>query len=261
MEEKRFWVYFLGVGNALMNEPGIFHSNMIVGGPKKQEHNLFIDCGTDFPHSLRNAHMDYKDVKNLYISHLHGDHCGGLEWLGFITHFSENTEAPKLYVADSDIKKLEQMLKVSMGASADMKNFGMEAYFDVIPYYDKNPFEIGDITYTPIKTLHIDEGYGKMYSHALFIESPHGSALITTDTQFNSRLFMDYYRKADLIFHDCSTSPYKYSAHAHISELQKLPAWIKEKMILYHYSPDYNPLTAEGFKDYARQNIYYYFGK
>lgn len=256
MKEKKLWVYFLGVGNALMNENGIFQSNLIVGDSQKPSDILFVDCGTDFSRSLKTAKIDYKDVKNIYISHLHEDHCGGLEWLGFITHFSENVEAPKLYVAGSDMEKLEQKLKISMGASANMKDFGLGAYFDVIPYFDKNPFKIGGVSYTPIKTLHVDEGYGKMYSHALFVESPKGSVLITTDTQFNPKLFMGYYEKADIIFHDCSTTPVKHSAHPHISDLQNLPDRIKNKMVLYHYSSD-NPPLEEMFMRYAMQDVTY----
>jgi len=261
MEEKRFWVFFLGVGNALANDPGIFNSNMIIGNPKKAKKALFVDCGIDFPHSLKNAFMGYRDVKNLYISHLHADHFGGLEWLGFSSYFDKEAEIPKLYVADTDMKKLENILKVSMGPSANMRSFGLGVYFDIIPYYDKTPFKIDDMSYTPLKTLHVDEGYGKMYSHALFVENMHGSALITTDTQFNPKLFMDYYKKADVIFHDCSTFPHKHPVHPHLSELKTLPSFIKEKMILYHYSIGHLPLVTPEFKGFAEQNFYYHCGK
>ena len=44
---------------------------------------LLIDCGTDARHSLHELGLSYKDIEHVYISHLHADHAGGLEWLGF----------------------------------------------------------------------------------------------------------------------------------------------------------------------------------
>lgn len=254
MKNIKLNVYFLGVGNGTKNENGIFHSNIFVSS-SKHANFLFVDCGCDFPHSLNKSGFDYKDVKNVYISHLHSDHFGGLEWLGFTTHFG-GTEKPKLYVADTDIKNLEKVLKVSMSPSVDMRKLGLGAYFDVFVYHDRVPFLIGDIKYTPIKTLHIDEGYGKLYSHGLFIENKNSSALITSDTQFKPEIFMKYYKKADIIFHDCSTS-IKNRAHAHISDLKTLPGEIKKKMVLYHCSYGKKPLLNGEFKEYARQNFNY----
>ena len=41
-------------------------------------------------HSLREQQLTYMDIKNIYISHLHDDHTGGLEWLALTTYFDQN---------------------------------------------------------------------------------------------------------------------------------------------------------------------------
>ena len=40
---------------------------------------LLIDCGSDIRWSLAEQGLSYKDIQNIYISHLHPDHFSGLE--------------------------------------------------------------------------------------------------------------------------------------------------------------------------------------
>ena len=64
---------------------------------------------------------------------------------------------------------------------------------------------------------------------------------------------MPYYQQADLIFHDCDTH-HKSEVHAHFLELETLPAAIKNKMWLYHYSSlDAFNATAAGFKGFVKK--------
>src|ERR1035437_6560533 len=41
--------------------------------------SLLFDCGDDSKFSMWNIGKTYKDIKAVYISHLHGDHVHGLE--------------------------------------------------------------------------------------------------------------------------------------------------------------------------------------
>src|SRR5687768_11001375 len=83
---------FIGIGSAftLAN----FQSNMLLEDAGKR---LLIDCGGDARHALAKAGLGAKDVDALYVSHLHADHVGGIEWLGFSRYFSQGPK-PDLYV-------------------------------------------------------------------------------------------------------------------------------------------------------------------
>lgn len=68
---------FLGSGSAFTVGPDNYHSNVLLEIGKD---SLLIDAGSDLRHSLREQNRGYLDIKNVYITHLHGDHTGGLEW-------------------------------------------------------------------------------------------------------------------------------------------------------------------------------------
>lgn len=65
------------------------------------------------------------------------------------------------------------------------------------------------------------------------------------------------YESADLILHDCETTPMsqRSGVHAHFTQLCALPLAYKQKMILYHYTPNYINYSAkeQGFIGYAKK--------
>src|SRR4051812_40655409 len=81
---------FAGVGSAFALEN--FQSNMVLEHHGKR---LLIDAGGDVRFSLAKLGMTYKDLDAVYISHLHGDHTHGMEWLCFATYFDSGFKAKK----------------------------------------------------------------------------------------------------------------------------------------------------------------------
>jgi ribonuclease BN (tRNA processing enzyme) len=71
----------------------------------------------------------------------------------------------------------------------------------------------------------------------------------TADTQFAPAQLVNFYTQADLIFHDCETTPFKSNVHAHFDDLCQLPEAIKKKMWLMHYA-----VTRKDMQEFARDN-------
>jgi len=98
-------------------------------------------------------------------------------------------------------------------------------------------------------------GYKICHSYGLLIKEQNGEVIFfTADTQFAPNQVKDFYKVADVIFHDCETSPFKSGVHAHYEELKGLEAGTKAKMWLYHYQP--NPAqdaVADGFKGFVQK--------
>lgn len=91
----------LGTGSALGNEHA-FNSAQILN---IREHFYMIDCGEGVQQRLLKARIKTNRINNIFISHLHGDHCFGL--LPFISTMSMlNRRAPLTIHAHSDLEKI-----------------------------------------------------------------------------------------------------------------------------------------------------------
>ena len=80
---------FIGSGAAFTSNN--YHSNILIESNDKK---LLIDCGSDARFALRDLGYSYKDIDSIYISHIHADHSGGLEWLGFSRKFDASCTKP-----------------------------------------------------------------------------------------------------------------------------------------------------------------------
>lgn len=85
---------FLGVGAAFAGRE-LGQSNMLLESNGKR---LLIDCGNRIQDMLEDhagiSKKELHQIDGVYISHVHADHVGGLEYLGFCTHFNPNCPKP-----------------------------------------------------------------------------------------------------------------------------------------------------------------------
>ncbi len=78
---EQFEVHILGCGSALPTTRHNASSQIIRVG-----NELFmIDCGEGTQLQIRKSHQHFSRINNIFISHLHGDHCFGL--IGMISTF------------------------------------------------------------------------------------------------------------------------------------------------------------------------------
>lgn len=243
-------IQFAGVGSAFTTQD-YWQSNMVVTAGNQ---HLLIDCGGDARFSLKEIGITHRDINAVYISHLHADHIGGLEWLGFCTYFDPNCDRPKMFVVEDLIVPLWESLKAGMQSHEGLV-LTLESFFDVVPVKINDSFAFGDAKFYPVQTVHVMNGYGIVHSYGLMIERGTRRTFLTTDTQFCPRQIEKFYHKADLIFQDCETAPYRSGVHAHYDDLKTLEDTVKAKMWLYHYqpSPKQNP-QEDGFSGFVEKS-------
>lgn len=240
---------FAGVGSA-GTTPDYWQSNMVVTAGNQR---LLIDCGGDIRFALWELGLSHQDINAVYISHLHADHIGGLEWLGFNTYFDQKCVRPKMYIVEELIKPLWKSLKAGMQSHEGIV-LNLESFFEVCPIKINESFAFGDAKFYPVQTVHVMNGFGIVHSYGLMIERGSRKTFLTTDTQFCPRQIEKFYHMADLVFQDCETTSYRSGVHAHYDDLKTLEDGVKSKMRLYHYSP--NPPQdpkSDGFGGFVRK--------
>lgn len=232
---------------------------------EENDKKMLIDFGAKVPQALHHANIDIKEIDAIYISHLHGDHIGGLEEMAFLrydwvnrpTHYKERLEhcpAPLLIANDHLIKDLWN--KSLRGGLESMEGFdaSLETYFQPKGIKPNTNFKFWGWNFQLIQQVHIMTGSIISSAFGLFMEKEgYPTLYFTTDSQHCSpRQVEIFYAKADIIFQDCEcvgvdTKEKKLlfcsGVHANYAQLAGwksansvvLPDKIKSKMWLSHY--------------------------
>ncbi len=250
-------IQFIGVGSAFTSRD-YYQSNALVIADSGKK--LLIDCGTHAQFALEelginNANVGQK-IDGVYISHLHADHIGSMEWLALVTYFNPNSPRPKLFAVQSLMSDLWNRSLRGGLETLEGKIANLTDYFDCRPVRINSSFVWENIRFTPVQTVHVVSGMMIQHSYGLIInEIGSGKKVFfSTDTQFAPYQMRKFYDTCDLIFHDCETAPFKSGVHAHYEDLTTLPEEVKSKMWLYHYQP--NPpqdSLADGFLGFVEK--------
>ena len=247
---------FLGTGSAFTVGDGNWHSNMLVRSPNNRL--LLIDCGSDARFSMAERGLDHDDLDAVYVSHLHSDHVGGLEWLGFSRFFGSTLPRPRLFIEAGLVGPLwDQSLA---GGMARGTLATLDTYFAVEAIPADESFQWEGYRFDLTGMVHCRDGHTTLTSYGLRFAADRTRTFITTDTRFEPDDCMRWYEWADIIFHDCETrwnetgNPQRSDIHAHYEDLKTLPASIRRKIWLYHYHPGWLPdAVSDGFAGFARK--------
>jgi ribonuclease BN (tRNA processing enzyme) len=245
-------ICFIGTGAAFTTQSN-YQSNMFLEiGDRK----LLIDCGSDCRHGLHELGMGSKDIDSVFISHLHADHIGGLEWLAFTSYFDSNRQKKiNLFLRQSLVDPLWRSLSSGL-QSLDEKEADLSTYFNVRIIKDDGDFVWEGLTIHTFHTVHQISNGKLMPSYGLFFKANNKNVLISCDSRFptSEQPLYKFYPKADLIFHDCEICNPKTTLHAHYDELKTLDPSIKAKMWLYHYQSSKLPdPKREGFLGFVQK--------
>lgn len=211
----------LGTGSAFAKK---FNNNNALA--EVDDFRLLIDCGITLPKALHDAGLSFAELDAILISHIHGDHVGGLEELAFQMMFKHQRK-PILYIAEPLVQPLwEHTLK---GGLIQGELQSINDFFEVRPLQIDVEYELtSGLIVKLIETKHIP---GKRSFSFLFNRRFFYSA----DVIFDSKLLLELVEQGvEAIYHDCQLEA-PGVVHACLEELLTLPASIQEKIHLMHY--------------------------
>lgn len=225
---------------------------------------LLIDAGWALPYMLEKNNVDIRTINDVYISHAHADHIGGLEFLAFTRYdwFTkpqfwdkfQNGSAPTLIANSKLLTDLWHQSLAGGMSSLEGIDACLDTFFEPVPILPNKTFEWMGWTCKLIQQIHIMTGTIITNTFGLFMEKPgHPSIYFVTDSQHCSpRQIEIFYKRADVIFQDCEcigvetkdrASKFMSGVHANYAQLAGwpsansviLPSDIKAKMYLTHY--------------------------
>ncbi len=239
------FIKFLGSGSAFVLGKENYQSNILISKEVKNiereivTKHLLYDAGTTIPEALNYFDMTPQDLDIVYISHLHADHAGGIEYLAFKTYFEQFPFGQKKInlVCHKSIlfNGWDNTWKGGLQSIQGMTN-SLESYFWTHYLESNDEFDFHGTLMKPIQTVHVVDDrminpiYGLMFDHEK------ETVFITGDSQFAPNQMLTYFHMADIIFHDCEFAEYPNSVHAQFHQLKTLSEDTKKKMWLYHYS-------------------------
>ena len=179
--------------------------------------------------------VDAHDIHDIIITHLHGDHCNGLESFGFLRRMTRanrpDLPLPRLHCTKPVADRVWSRLAPAMDSPmADGRRSTLEDYFDLRHLDPDTASEIAGVTIRCRFTRHPIPTVG--------LRLEHGGITIgwSGDTPFESG-HIDWLGGADLIVHECNRGP----AHTLREELEDLPEDLRRKIHLIHLPDDFDP--------------------
>ncbi len=202
-------------------------------------HKLLIDCGFNIREAIEASKFSVTGLDAVFISHQHGDHMYGLEYLALVSMYVIQGRRLTLFLPKSLMPAVEALLDaLTYSNEAD---YTLADYFDIVLVNDHFTFAGTDIAIHAMPHIRTPTGR-EMMSYGLEIETAKGGAFITTDfamekcTAAERVAVMEVFERCAIILHDTETTERASSVHTHIRTIAEYPESIRSKLLMMHYS-------------------------
>lgn len=211
---------------------------------------LLIDCGITAPMSLHQLGVSLTEIDAILITHIHGDHVGGLEEFAFRMKY-EFGRKPILYISEKLTDPLwENTLKGGMSQDTITS---LEDIFEVRALKEGVANQISpSLQIEIIQTPHIP---GKP-SYSLYLNN---EIFYSADMIFQPELLKQlvYERRCRKIFHEVQLVGHG-EVHTTLGELLSLPTDIRSMIMLMHYNDNMEEFIEKaGEMKFLRQHEVY----
>jgi len=232
---KNIEIQFLGSGDAF-GSGGRLQSCILV---KTGKQNLLVDCGASALTGMAGFGVDPNDIDLIVISHLHGDHYGGIPFLINGSQLMFKRERPLGIIGPPGMEKMlvRAMDALFPGSSGRETRFAMK----ISEFEADREIDSGDVKITPFRNYHpqVDNSF------ALRITSGGKTMAYSSDTEWTDSL-LSAARDADIFIAEAYFYEKKVKGHMDykslISNFGKTGA---RRLVLTHMGPDMLSMLAQ----------------
>jgi ribonuclease BN (tRNA processing enzyme) len=241
-----FRIMMLGVGNGFIKST--YHNNALI---ETQGKLFLLDCGALAWQSLHEIGLGFEDIEGIFITHLHYDHCGGLDEAALYGAYAANRRM-KLWVP-GPLKGIlwDHHLRGTLESTVDGKS-ALDDYFDVQWVEEGEHFSFVSVageSVAPadnpshaslraqwIQTLHVPS----KFSCSLILDN---RLFYSSDMQPDKELLNGLFEKGiETFYHEACFG--RNAVHSAFEELCKYPEDIRRRMYLMHYGEAPGGMTA-----------------
>ena len=160
------------------------------------DRQFLIDCGASTLIGMRKLGLDPSDLSMVCITHLHGDHFGGLPWLLIDAQFVTKRKKPLIITGPKGTEA--RFLAVAEALYPDVTKNSRSFDLRFTEYDGEKPLKIDDLVIRPYEVLHPSGAP----PYALRFEHDGKVIAFSGDTGWTNRL-CDAARDADLFISEC----------------------------------------------------------
>ncbi len=224
----------LGSGDAFCSG-GRAHSAYLLEAPGS---TVLIECGATILQSLKRLGIDTAAIDAVLLSHLHGDHFGGLPFLFLEYRYEQPRTRPLAIYGPRDMERRVQRLFTALYEKTAAEPLPFPVRF--VELEAGRPADVERLRVVPILTPHDPT----LVCFAYRIEAAGRTIVFSGDTAWNEALVAQA-RGADLFLCECSTYETRLDIHLAYPEIAARAADFGcTRLVLTHLGSE--PLRHKG---------------
>jgi ribonuclease BN (tRNA processing enzyme) len=191
-----------------------------------------LDCGATSLAAMKGRGVEPATVRTILITHLHGDHFGGLPFLLSDAHYRARRTVPLTLAGPPCLAKRLAQAREALYPSSTGRDLAFE--LEIVELHDRQPAEVGGLRVIPFEVVHPSGAP----SYALRIEYGDSVLAFSGDTEWTEAL-VDAARGADLFICECNSYDRPIPNHLNYRELlARRPLFDCGRLLLTHLGED-----------------------
>ena len=225
----------LGCGDAF-SSGGRLHTCFLLRGSDEAGGSplppALLDCGATSLAAMKGRGIEPATIRTILVTHLHGDHFGGLPFLLSDAHYRARRTLPLTLAGPPGLAERLDRAREALYPSSTERDLTFE--LEIVELRERRPADVGGLRVTPFEVVHPSGAP----SYALRVERGGRVLTFSGDTEWTEAL-VDAAAGADLFVCECNSYDRPIPNHLNYLELlARRPDLDCRRMLLTHLGED-----------------------